>query len=275
MADALGLIARRPLALGVSAPILGFGVSGPHGLGLADTTGLVRQALDGGAALFDTAPFYGDAEIRLGAALRGVARDAFILSSKVGTLRHRGAVRKDFGPAFIAASVEQSLRRLNCDALDVLLLHGPPQEALTQDLLRALEDLRTAGKIRLAGACVRGPLLACAIGWPGFQLIQGPVWETVEGRAWPHLAKAAGQAFWGVEALRAASPAWKAPRSLADLWGVARAVAQRTPPAKPTQSPAQALRAALKTPGVSSVITTTTRSAHLTQNLVIAQGVRA
>ena len=274
MADAQGVIARRPFAPGRAAPILGFGVSGPHGLGLADTGGLVRQALEGGAALFDTAPFYGNAESRLGAALSGVSRDRYVVCTKAGTVRRGGRVSKDFSPAFVAASLDESLRRLGCGHIDVLLLHGPPPDVLTDDLRAALERLQAAGKIRAAGACVRGPLLRAALGWGGFRVIQGPIWETIDGQSWPALAHAAGQAFWGVEALRAASARWKAPRSLADLWGLARAISQRTPPTKPTQSPADALHAALMTPGVSSVIITTSRAAHLAQNLAVAQALR-
>src|SRR5690606_35549221 len=111
------MIGTRPLGTtGARLPILGFGVSGPHATGLvphARTVRLIRQALEAGAALFDTAPFYGDgeAETRLGDALAGARARAFIVS-KTGTVRRGRTLKKNFAPGHIIASCEESLRRL-------------------------------------------------------------------------------------------------------------------------------------------------------------------
>src|SRR5690606_17757933 len=113
------MIGTRPLGMtGARLPILGFGVSGPHATNLvprAQTVRLIRQALEAGATLFDTAPFYGDgeAEARLGDALEGVRESAFIVS-KTGTMRRGRAMKKNFAPGHIIASCEDSLRRLRC-----------------------------------------------------------------------------------------------------------------------------------------------------------------
>ena len=122
--------------------------------GMDDSTALnlVAEALDRGVNLFDTAPNYaaGRSESLLGQALRG-KRGQIVLVSKFG---HQPSGEQDFSTAAFQASLEQSLRRLQTDYLDVLLLHNPPARFYTgQDLLwEALDRTRQQGKIRHYGA---------------------------------------------------------------------------------------------------------------------------
>ena len=105
---------------------LGFGVSGPHGARWfreGKLARLIAQALDGGVRHFDTAPFYGEAEERLGRALQG--RSDIFISTKTGTRRAGRRLVKDFSPAGMRADVEGSLLRLKREAVDVIYLHGP------------------------------------------------------------------------------------------------------------------------------------------------------
>jgi aryl-alcohol dehydrogenase-like predicted oxidoreductase len=264
------VIARRRLgASGLDAPILGLGVSGPHGLGLADTAGLVRQALAAGAGLFDSAPFYGDAEARLGAALRGTPRADYLLITKAGTQRRGGRVAKDFSPAALEASLVSSLRALGSDHVDLFLLHGPGPEHLTDALAGFLQGLPARGLARACGVCGRGPSLVAALKFPGVHVVQAPVWEQYGARSWATLSAAAGLGFIGIEAMRRAAPGWRTPKSPADLWYLARAIKSRAP--RPDGgSPLARLEAALDAPGVGAVLVATTRPGHLAENLAAA-----
>jgi len=113
---------------------------------------LVHVAVGEGVTFFDTGPSYsgGNAEPRLGRAFAGLkCKNDLVVASKVGTaLGSWGRAYKDWSPAAVRASVEQSLRRLTLDALPLLQLHGPQVSDLTDDLLGALERLKQEGKIR-------------------------------------------------------------------------------------------------------------------------------
>jgi len=143
---------------------LGFGVSGPHGqawFSERKLTRLIAQAMDGGLVHFDTAPFYGEAEGRLGRALASLRAHAAIVSTKTGTRRKNGRTIKDFSEASIRADVDKSLKRLRRDALDVLYLHGPTSAEIDA-ALPTLLALKAHGKIRALGVCGEGEALAHA-----------------------------------------------------------------------------------------------------------------
>lgn len=122
----------------------------------AESIGLVRAALDAGCNFFDTAPNYGDgaSEAALGRALRG-RRDQAVVGTKFG---HTGPHTKDFSAARLRPALEGSLRRLQTDHVDVLLLHNPPADRLdgarAADLYGELLTLQREGKLRAFGASV-------------------------------------------------------------------------------------------------------------------------
>jgi len=113
---------------------------------------LIGEALDGGVNLFDTAPNYAqtNSERLLGVALRG-RRDKVVIVSKFG---HPPEGAKDFSVPRFWRSIEASLKRLQTDYLDVLLLHNPPEDMYrgTDPLWEALEEAKREGKIRHYGA---------------------------------------------------------------------------------------------------------------------------
>ncbi|MFO8070127.1 MAG: aldo/keto reductase [Alkalibacterium sp.] len=119
-----------------------------------EAIGLVHEALDAGCNFFDTAPNYGfgKSEELLGKALKG-KRDQVVISSKCG---HHTDDVQSFEPEKLLESVEGSLKRLNTDYLDSLLLHNPPFSALDQHSpqFQMLEKLKKQGKIRAYGASV-------------------------------------------------------------------------------------------------------------------------
>lgn len=139
--------------------VLGYGAS-PLGSVFAqvdEATGIrtVHSALDQGINLIDCSPYYGltKAETVLGKALKGVARDRYILSSKAG--RYGPEVGDfDMSPRRIRASLEESLQRLGVDELDIFLLHDIEFMDLNYVLsesLPCLEALKQEGRIRYFG----------------------------------------------------------------------------------------------------------------------------
>jgi aryl-alcohol dehydrogenase-like predicted oxidoreductase len=113
---------------------------------------IVRRSLDAGCNFFDTAPAYnhGGSEELLGQALKSVRQDV-IICSKFGYSAEGGT---DFGTSAIRPSLEASLRRLQTDYIDILLMHNPPRELMDgriADQYEELEKLKVEGKLREYG----------------------------------------------------------------------------------------------------------------------------
>ncbi len=124
---------------------------------LEGTTALIDAALDAGVVLFDTSDTYGAvpglSEELLGRAL-GRRRDDVVVATKFGHSM-RGEAGRDFGARgsrrYIVRAVEDSLRRLGTDRIDLYQHHTPDPATPLDETLAALEDLVRAGKIRYAG----------------------------------------------------------------------------------------------------------------------------
>jgi aryl-alcohol dehydrogenase-like predicted oxidoreductase len=113
---------------------------------------IVQASLEAGCTFFDTAPGYGGgrSEELLGQGLKS-ARKNIILCSKFG---HTAEGVSDFSVKAIRPSVEASLRRLQTDYLDIVLMHNPPREMLDGRVAlqyQEFEKLKTEGKIREYG----------------------------------------------------------------------------------------------------------------------------
>ncbi len=132
---------------------------------------LMRQAFDLGITFFDNADSYGDGkgEEMLARAL-GDVRDEIVIATKFGYDIYSTATdarpghqerAQDFSPAFVRKALEESLRRMRTDHIDLYQLHNPRMTAIVSDELFALlEDVQREGKIRSYGVAL-GP----AIGW--------------------------------------------------------------------------------------------------------------
>jgi aryl-alcohol dehydrogenase-like predicted oxidoreductase len=148
---------RRLGRTGLQVSTLGLGSGGrsrlgqAHGLEQDGVTAIVRRALDLGINLIDTAPMYGQSETLLGNALGDVPRDSYVLCTK---FRPEGN-DKELRPAeMLRATLEQSLRDLQTDHVDVLYLHGVRPDLLDQVLDRfyePLEQARRDGLVRFLG----------------------------------------------------------------------------------------------------------------------------
>lgn len=258
---------------------LGFGVSGAHGTALVprgDTLRLVQAAFEGGVRVFDTAPAYGagEAEKRLGHALRALPRDEVFITTKAG-LTSTGLARRirDFSPVAIEASLIASLSRLGLEGVDGLILHGPDPAELTDALFARLDALKSAGAFRHLGVAGRGAELDAALATGRFQLLMAPVHPFIgdDARARLVAARAGGIAVMGIEAAGAGPAPLRLPRTLADLYPLARALRSREAPAPRVAMPG-ALREPLRDGLADCVVMTTTRAAHLTQNLAVLTG---
>jgi aryl-alcohol dehydrogenase-like predicted oxidoreductase len=118
-----------------------------------EVAALLESAYQLGVNLIDTAPAYGESERRLGPFIEN-HRDEIVLCTKCGEQYFNGRSVYDFSAQAILASVEQSLRRLRTDHVDILLLHsdGHDVDILTQtDAIDTLSRLKKSGKIRAAG----------------------------------------------------------------------------------------------------------------------------
>lgn len=157
-----------PLGLGTVKLGRDQGVKYPNGFTIPDDAqalALLHQARELGINLIDTAPAYGVSEQRLGPLLRG-QRDEWVIVSKTGEEFELGQSHFDFSAAHTRLSVERSLKRLETDRIDLLLVHSDGNDlAVLRDtgVYETLEALKREGKILgygISGKTVEGGLLA-------------------------------------------------------------------------------------------------------------------
>lgn len=147
----------RPLGnTGLTVSEIGFGCAswwGQRAFDEGDAISLVHAALDRGVTFLDTGASYssGNAEPRLGRALRGRDLSGLVIATKAGT-RHDGRrIVRDMSPKAIEASVLRSLASLGLERLPLLQLHGPAIIDLNEDLLKTLEGLKARGLVQALG----------------------------------------------------------------------------------------------------------------------------
>jgi L-galactose dehydrogenase len=141
---------------GLNVSVIGFGGS-PLGnefgaVDPAEGKRAVDAAIEHGINFFDVAPYYGRtlAEERLGAALEG-KRDKVVLATKIGRY---DVTAFDFSAKRVRSSVEESLRRLRTDYVDLLTAHDiefGDREQIMQETIPAMRALVQEGKIRNLG----------------------------------------------------------------------------------------------------------------------------
>lgn len=143
------MLSRGIGALQVSVVGLGCNNFGRR-LDAAQTDRVVNAALDAGVNFFDTADSYGAgmSETYLGRALRG-RRDEAIVATKFGS--RLDEKRGGAAPAYVRRAVEDSLRRLDLDVIDLYQLHRPDPEVPIEDTLGALDALVEEGLVREIG----------------------------------------------------------------------------------------------------------------------------
>jgi aryl-alcohol dehydrogenase-like predicted oxidoreductase len=113
----------------------------------------IRRAKEQGITSFDTAPGYGSghAEETLGAALVG-QREQAIVTTKCGIVsRSGGQPGRDSSRASMLKEIDDSLRRLRTDHLDVYLVHWPDPNTPLEETMATMDEVQQAGKTRLVG----------------------------------------------------------------------------------------------------------------------------
>ena len=131
-----------------------FGGSFGGKLGLEETRAVVDATIDSGITLLDTANTYGDrggSETLLGEVLKG-RRDQVVLATKFGSDMGEGRRVARASRWYIRRAVEQSLKRLQTDRIDLYQLHRPDRVTPIEETLAALTELVREGKVLYIGS---------------------------------------------------------------------------------------------------------------------------
>jgi len=236
----------------------------------------LNHVVDSGVNFIDTAAAYWASEERIGKALSS-RRDEVILATKWGEWCDESGSVYDYSPAAMWKFLEESLRRLRTDVIDVYQIHSAPLEVILKgDALAEMQKARDQGKVRFLG-CSCGELEAlAAIQCGGFDTIQvsySLLDLTMEERVLPAALSAsvgvivkdglaAGRLTQKVHRLGEDHAELKRRvevfRDLAGAWGMSL--------------PEMALRFVRANPAVSTIIVGTRSRIHLAEDLRAAEG---
>ena len=252
----------------VSALGLGAGQLGDARLTEAEAEALLLGALDAGVTLLDTAPSYGLSEPRIGRIL-GARRGEAVISTKLG---YGVEGVPDWTGPCITAGVDQALRILRTDHLDLAHLHSCPRAVLAAgEVVDALVRARDAGKVRAIAYSGENEDLAYALEsgrFDGLMASLNPFEQRVADALLPRIGET------GFIAKRpVANAPWRfAERPQGDYcepyWLRMRAMGMAPPGEMPWGE--FALRFTLSLPGVASAIVGTGRLEHLRENVAWA-----
>lgn len=189
---------RRLGASGLKVPALSFGAGTFGGSGplfgawgntdAAEARRLVEICLEAGVNLFDTADVYsnGASEEVLGAALKGL-RDEVLISTKMSLPMGDGPSDAGSSRSRLIKGVEDALRRLGTDRIDIFQLHAFDAETPVEEVLSTLDTLVRAGKLRYVGVSnfsgwqiMKALAVADRHGWPRYVAHQ--VYYSLVGR---------------------------------------------------------------------------------------------
>ena len=120
-----------------------------HGADEAEANRMVHLACDAGVNFFDTANSYGDgeSEVLLGKALKGRRRDA-VVATKFFNPMGTGPNDSGMSRVHIMQAIDDSLKRLQMDYVDIYYIHHVDTQTPLEEMLRALDDLVRLGKVR-------------------------------------------------------------------------------------------------------------------------------
>lgn len=213
---------------------------------------LLHTARDLGINLIDTAPAYGNSETRLGTLLSG-DRKNWVIVSKVGEEFVNGDSLYDFTPEHAEKSIKRSLKRLNTDYIDIVLVHSDGNDVYNIQnfgILDFLSELKKQGLIRAFGMStktVEGGILAIQQS-DVVMVTYNPI-ETAEQ---PVIAKA-----------------FELNKGVLIKKALASGHIQKIPGSDPVKT---SLTFILQEPGVSSIILGTLDPTHLAHNVACVTG---
>jgi|SRR5690348_2398743 aryl-alcohol dehydrogenase-like predicted oxidoreductase len=288
----MAIMTRALGRTGADVTILGYGAMELRGLPRGpeitdeDAGRLLNQVLDGGINLIDTSPDYGRSEELIGTYL-GHRRDEYFLASKCGCLIEIPTdapppYPHDYSPKNVRADVEQSLRRLRTDHLDLVQVHMSPSQATLEEnqTVETLKELQAEGKLRFIGMSGILPNLPDHLAmnvFDAFQIPYSAVQRDHEQLITDAAAKGAGTLIRGGAARGAASeeknwtvgPLTQQPGVGQRNWetsGIADLISEAG-----IDRQEFILRFTLSHPGLSTTIVGTANPAHLAGNLAVAE----
>ena len=281
---------------GMQVGVLGFGAGeiGSENTPYPTVDEMLGQAIESGINVIDTAPLYSDSEEKLGQALHG-RRDRFLLFTKCGrhlprksswtgfSLRAKQRLRSwaqradpaeyespAWNPRVLEWNIEQSLRRLKTDRIDLIQLHSCSEDTLRQgDVIEVLQRVRQSGKVRHIGYSGDGKAALYAVRCGQFESLQISL-NIADQEALDLTVPLARQQGMGVIAKRPiANALWKIPRPenryYHPYWD--RLQALRYDFLQNGRALEVALRFPMSVPGVHTMIVGTTNPAHFRQNM--------
>ena len=178
---------KRPLGrTGLESTFVGFGaleIGRDWGLGDtgerqrpddAEAGRVLNSVLDLGVNLIDSAAAYHRSEERIGTHLSG-RRSEYVLATKCGEHNREPDTCYDFSYGAIRRSIDESLRKLRTDVIDLMQIHfGPDPRKVLDDgeTVAAMKDARAEGKIRFLGASTGGEIALRCIASGDFDVLQ-------------------------------------------------------------------------------------------------------
>lgn len=261
-------------------PAVGYGVSGPLGSVLMSDRAvidLIDRAYSAGIRLFDSAPFYGLAQGRLGAWLARAdpGPGEVLLASKCGTVRRNGRMEKDWRLATLSAQIDRTRAEFGGRAIDFLFLHGvPPRESLP-GIGAFLRDQQVSGAVIALGLCARWhDDWAHALDHLPLTSMMAPLHPgSATDLANAQILAARGLAFLAIETMHVPHAGLRYRLNGADLWRDlqtlrrARFAASLRPQAPADRS--ALLRAAVESPWVTTALMTSAAPNRLARNLAV------
>jgi aryl-alcohol dehydrogenase-like predicted oxidoreductase len=279
---------KRPLGkTGFSVSELGFGAAPTAYLKTeaAEAAAMLNALLDHGLNLIDTATSYPGSQAFIGQHLSNRRKD-FVLVSKVGA-KFGDIAAPDWSEPVVTAAVDNALRELKTDAVDVMLLHTCDLETLKKgEALGALVKAREAGKIKYAGYSGDNEAAAYAAGHPDVAVVETSINITDQKNIDLMLPIARKNNVGVIVKRPVANACWKKTEEQRGFYGnyaseyKRRLGAMNITPADlgfngdPNDEwPAIALRFVLSQPGVTSLLAGTTKLSNAEKNLAaVKQG---
>lgn len=160
-------------------------------LGQAEVESLIKLAFDAGVNLIDTADAYsfGESEKLVGSALKalGLPRNQLVIATKARTKMGDGPNAGGLSRYHLMDAVDQSLKRLQLDHIDLYQIHGVDPLTPLEETLSALNEIQRSGKARYIGLCnlpawqvMKGLAISAQRGYGRFESIQA--YYTIAGR---------------------------------------------------------------------------------------------
>jgi aryl-alcohol dehydrogenase-like predicted oxidoreductase len=286
---------------GMQVGVLGFGAGeiGSENTPYATVDKLICEAVDAGLNVIDTAPLYSDSEEKIGRALQG-RRDQFLLFTKCGRrvprksswtgfwLRAKNKYRRwrdkadppefqspNWNPRVLEWNIEQSLRRLKTDRIDLIQLHSCSEHTLRQgDVIEVLKKARQAGKVLHIGYSGDKEAALYAVRSGHFESLQTSL-NIADQEALDMTVPLALQQGMGVIAKRPiANALWRIPRPenryYQPYWD--RLQMLQYDFLQNGRALEIALRFPMSVPGVHTMIVGTTNPGHFRQNMEFTNG---